>query len=368
MPRIVDSGIISREGGRGAYMPSITPLPDGTLIACQQVGQALGAEDNYIEVLRSADEGHTWANERSIHSGAPPDDGWYYGGPVISTAPGGRLVMAATRFEKSGATLFDSYTEALARPEMLLFWSEDQGHTWSLPQVVRVDLPPEKYTWNGAGGLLQLSPSRWMYPFETWKPEGYVGPPDQKAAALFSSDQGKTWGDFTVVADDSTGKLLWWDQMSSILPNGSIYNTLWTHVCGTSNDINNHWVLSEDQGRTWSEPRPTNLRGQVCAPIPLPDGRVAAIYNYRREPQGIHLAITGDLCTYDLENEVVLFDAGAEATLGRPHHENFLAQHMLIGFGKPGGFLLPDGDLMTYFWCTSQGVTHTRWARVRPDG
>ena len=55
-----------------------------------------------------------------------------------------------------------------------------------------------------------------MYPLETWKPEGYEGPPDQKAAAVFSADQGQTWGEFTVIADDLTGALLWWDQMCAL--------------------------------------------------------------------------------------------------------------------------------------------------------
>ena len=38
---------------------------------------------------------------------------------------------------------------------------------------------------------------------------------------------------------------------------------------------------------------------------------------------------------------------------------------MLIGFGRPGGALFPDGDVMTYYWCTTEGVTHTRWTRLR---
>ena len=366
MLRIVDTGIISREPGRGAYMPVITPLPDGSFIACQHVGSKLGAPDNYIEVLRSADGGKTWTNEGSIHGGGPPRDGWSYRGPKICVVPDGRLVMAATRFE-ARESLFDPDTEALARPEILLFWSQDQGYTWSQPQIVPVDLPPEKYTWNGGGGLLQLAPDRWMYPMETWKPEGYKGPPDQKAAAVFCSDQGKTWNQFTVVADDPTGKLLWWDQMQAILPDGRIYTMLWTHKYGTSEDLNNHWVMSDDEGRTWSQPKPTNLRGQVCTPIPMPDGRVAAIYNYRHEPQGIHVAVTEDYSTFDVDNEVVVFDAGGEATLGTPKSDAFLAEHLLIAFGRPGGVLLPDGDIMTYFWCTSEEVTHTRWVLVRSD-
>ena len=372
MLKITDQGIISRQEGRGAYMPVVTPLPDCTFIACQHVGAELGSDDNHIVVLRSADA-RNWVDEGAIHLVGPagergcPADGYAYRGPRISRVPDGRLVLCATRFETGDGPLFNPDSEALQRPEMLQFWSGDDGRTWSAPEPVPVDLPPERYTWNGAGCLLQLAPDRWMYPFETWKPEAYEGPPDQKAAALFSSDQGRTWGELTPVADDTGGELLFWDQMNALLPDGRVYTMLWTHVYGTSEDLCNHWVLSDDQGRTWSEPRATNLRGQVCAPIALPDGRVAAIYNYRHEPQGIHLAVTEDLSHFDTDSEVVVFDAGAEATFGQTDHDNFLAEHMLIAFGKPGGVLLPDGDLLCYFWCTSGGVTHTRWVRVAVD-
>lgn len=364
MLEIIDEGILWRDPGGGAYMPSITELGDGSLIACQHVGCELGAPDNHIEVLRSSDGGRTWRNQGSIHDGAPPHDGWTYRGPDIQEVPDGRLVMTATRFEARENKLFDPDSEALQRPEMILFWSDDTGRSWSEPQVVPVDLPQDRYTWNKAGDLSQLAPDRWMYPLETWKPEGYQGPPDQKAAAVFSSDQGETWGEFTVVADDPTGRCLWWDQMNARLPDGRIYTMLWTHLYGTSEDLVNHWVVSSDEGRSWSKPQPTNLRGQVCTPIPLPDGRVAAIYNYRHEPQGVRVAVTEDLSHFDVENEVVVFDAGAEATLGKTDHDNFLAEHMLIGFGKPKGVVLRDGDILTFFWCTSGGVTHTRWVRL----
>ena len=137
MLKIIDSGMISHQTGRGAYMPVITPLANGSFIACQHVGQGLGTPDNHIEVLRSTDRGATWVNEGSIHPGGTPADGWSYRGPMISEVPNGRLVMNATRFENEGDTLFDTESEALQRPEMLLFWSEDQGKTWSEPQPYR---------------------------------------------------------------------------------------------------------------------------------------------------------------------------------------------------------------------------------------
>jgi len=361
--RIVDQGMLSHDASRGAYMPSITPLADATWIACQHVGRELGSADNRLEVLRSID-GREWQSQSCMHA---VDDGWAYRGPDIEQLSDGRLVMTATRFEVTGAALFDPNSEGLQRPEMLLFWSSDQGANWSQPRSVPVDLPPAKYTWNKAGRLIQCSPTRWLYPFETWKPDTYNGPPDQKAAAVISADQGQTWSELTVMADDRSGKLLWWDQMNARLADGRLFVMLWTHRYGTKEDLTDHWIISDDEGHSWSEPRPTNLPGQVCCPIALPDGRVAAIYNHRAQPQGIRVALSEDLSSFDREREVVVFDAGTEATFGHTDHENFLAEHMLIAFGKPQGICLADGTLLTFFWCTSQGITHTRWVRLSVD-
>ena len=232
MLTIIDQGMISHRPGVGAYMPVITPLPDGAFIASQHAGAELGSPDNHIEVLRSND-GREWDNRGSVHTPDHDLDNWCYRAPKISTVPGGGMIMTSSRFELMDR-LFDPNTEDLARCELCLHRSDDGGDTWSAPQIIPVPLDPDRYTWNGAGSLLQLAPDRWMYPFETWKPVGYVGLPDQKAAALFSSDQGQSWGEYTVVADDPTGKILWWDQMCSVLPDGRIYTLIWTHVYGTS--------------------------------------------------------------------------------------------------------------------------------------
>lgn len=360
---ITEQGVLASKKGRGAFCPSLRQLSDGTFVAAQDVGTTIGSCDHSIETLVSRD-GREW-NSRGLLPGGTVDDQWFYRVPDLDELPDGRLVMRATRFEVGTTELFDSEEESAARGEALLYWSEDQGRTWSAPQIVPVNLPPERYTWNGAGArLLRISPSRWMYPMETFRPRGSGTPVDQKALAVFSSDQGKTWDELVIVADDPTGRLFWWDQMNAILPDGRIYTMLWTHVNGTSDDLPVHWVISEDEGRTWSEPKPTNIRGQVCSPVALPDGRVAAIYNYRHEPQGVRIAVSRDLSHFDLENELVVFDAHAEASLGKADDESFLAQHLQIGFGKPSAVLLDDGTLLAYFWCTSEGVTHTRWVRV----
>ena len=360
---IIDRGILSHRPGFSVFSPCIESLANGSFIACQDVGTTLGSCDHSIEILHSLD-GREWENQ-GILPGARADDEWFYRNPDIKELTDGRLVMRATRFQVVDGEIFNPENETLVRAEAILYWSEDQGRNWSDSQIFPVPLPPEKYTWNGAGGrLICISPSRWMYAMETFKPEGSTAELDQKAIAVFSSDQGRSWDEMRIVADDESGHLFWWDQMSTQLPDGRIYTMLWTHIHGTNDDLPVHWVVSEDEGRNWSQPKPTNIRGQVCSPIALPDGRVAAVYNYRKDPPGVRIAITGDLSAFDLDNEIVLFSAGQEAAHKRDKNENFLDEHLGIAFGKPSGILLNDSSILIYFWCTSQGITHTRWIKL----
>jgi GAF domain-containing protein len=215
-----------------------------------------------------------------------------------------------------------------------------------------------------------LSDDRWMYPFETWLPTGATGPLDQKAAAIFSSDQGKTWGEMAVVADDPTGRYIHWDHSGTVLPpdargrgRGRIYETMWVRDTEVNADLSIHFTLSQDDGRTWSLPRPTGLIGQASAPIALPDGRVAVLYTHRTEPEGVRLAIGYE----NFDEEIVIFDAGDEALLGDPDRSDALATNMAQGFGKMGGVLLKTGELMVTYWGTVNGVSHCRWATVQVD-
>ena len=75
MLQIIDQGVLSRSARGGAYMPSITHLSDGSLIACQHVGVGLATPDNHIEVLRTADGGKTWRNQGPIHGPEPTAPG-----------------------------------------------------------------------------------------------------------------------------------------------------------------------------------------------------------------------------------------------------------------------------------------------------
>ena len=48
-------------------------------------------------------------------------------------------------------------------------------------------------------------------------------------------------------------------------------------------------LYSDDEGRTWSPPRPLRIVGQITAPLALPDETIIAASNYRLDPPGLRL-------------------------------------------------------------------------------
>jgi hypothetical protein len=366
MLRIIDQGILSRQTGHGAFFPVVTLLRDQSLVCTQFVADSLGADKTRMEMLHS-DDGVSWTNAGLIEGGAlTQEDGYAYRSSQLYEEDDGGWVLRYNRFHFRSEVIFDA--EGCEQPsDMLIARSVDRGETWSEPEVVPVDLSPERYAWHGIGSMLRFPSGRWLYPFETGKPIGGIEDAPEIAGAVVSLDRGASWNQTVTVARDPSGRILYYDQAGCILPDGRTYVMMWTYDAEAKEHINNHITISEDEGLTWSQPQATNLRGQCCIPIALPDGRVAAIYNYRHEPQGVHVALSEDLVSFDTDNEAVVFDAGDDAMIREAHSDSVFDENLTIGFGRPFGMALPNGDLYTVFWCTREGVTHTRWVRLRDD-
>jgi hypothetical protein len=77
--------------------------------------------------------------------------------------------------------------------------------------------------------------------------------------------------------------------------------------------------VSEDGGRTWTEPRPTEIVGKPPHLVRLRDGRILVTYGYRHEPYGQRACLSPDGGeTWDYGNEIVLRDDAPSGDLGYP--------------------------------------------------
>ena len=76
-------------------------------------------------------------------------------------------------------------------------------------------------------------------------------------------------------------------------------------------DAEDSFVLSRDDGLTWSAPRSTGIRGQTMTPIPLGGNRLLVLYNRRYGDQGIVMnLVTFTPEGWEVHYEGLMYDPG----------------------------------------------------------
>jgi len=364
MPEIVSNGFIHQSEDINSYMPSVVELDNGHYLASVHTGNHLAGVCNNIEILLSRNCGETW------QSLGPPfkrseDDCWAYQAPGLTKLKTGTILITASRFLiKSEGYAYDPDTESLCPSEMLFFESIDEGHSWHGPVMIDAGLDPNRYTVSHDDAIFENQQGEWFVLFETWRPPSATGKAERINGLLKSTNQGKSWKPFKELRKNLEGEDQLADGKLCRLNDQQILIYFWKHQGNSGIDEPNQLIFSNDDGENWSAARPTNVPGQVCAPIPLPDQRVGVIYNYRKEKHQVRFATSEDFINFDLENQIVLFDALEERYV-RSFADEFTDKHQQISFGWPHGKALQDGSILTYFWCTQNKQTHTRWVKLR---
>jgi hypothetical protein len=184
---------------------------------------------------------------------------------------------------------------------------------------------------------------------------------------LFSEDAGATWGDPVVVSDGrAEGKGYWHGQLTR-MRDDRLFTLFWSAEMEPMRDLPLHRSMGTPGAREWSRPEATNIPGQTNQAADLGDGRMMAVYTWREaERPGFYAALSQDGgLSWDLENQVCLWDATGRDKLGVEAPDAYPRSHDTIAFGAPRLTVLGDGDLMATFWCTEMSITHVRYARLR---
>ena len=196
--------------------------------------------------------------------------------------------------------------------------STDNGRTWEDP----VRVPPST-----PHGPITLSDGRLIYVGI----EGNQGRPESRGDVLAaeSRDQGRTW---SVI-----GRANMYPEYVGDAPGGCSYLTE-PHVVEVSpgkllamaryEEIPREkektrsvlWQFtSDDGGHTWTEPRPTEIKGTPPHLTKLRDERILVTYGYRHDPYGERACLSVDGGkSWDYDNEIVLCDDAPSGDLGYP--------------------------------------------------
>lgn len=371
---IVDSGILYINPDPAHYHVFAShahplQLSANEYIATYQRGDGMYAANTNIALARSTDGGVTWQTTGLLHDRQDDDRPYSYHDGFLSQMRDGTLVVFAFRADRSDADqpMF-SPSGGIMTNEPVLFFSEDGGHHWSAPRVLHL---PDGVVATPACAVVQMADGRWLATFDQW--HGYEDdrPYTPCMLACISADRGQSWQSVEDIADGAEIGKGFWHGKTIRLHDDRLYTLYWAAdmqqpELGPVN-LSIHYSLTDAQGQEWPMPLPTNLPGQTNWPAQLPDGTLCAIYTQREaSAPGFMVACSTDHGqTWDLENQVRLWDATGWTNIGISSPDKYPRSHDTIAFGAPTLMTTAEGDLYASWWCTYASLTHVRWARLR---
>jgi sialidase-1 len=330
--------VIYQNGFRHVHPADLIALKNGELLLMAREGTEHISNDGDVIMLRSKDQGRTWGEKQTIGSIKNLDEREGCGiqlkdGTILVAIFYNNLYDADGRYKSE-----QGKAERVHAPDKrrglgaYIITSPDDGHTWTEPNYVETAGMPFTNLEGPTDAPIQL-------------PDGTVlmgviayglnhDAHDTTSVMLRSADQGKTWKYLSTIADDPGGKL------GGFLEPGIVRTKTGRIVAGLRNHGPDHaiWIThSDDDGKTWSPVKQTDMIGHPADLIQLSDGRLMASYGVRTEharPEGVRACFSSDNGeTWDIGTEVQL----------RSDFSNW-------DVGYPESLELPDGRVLTVYY------------------
>ena len=298
---IVSIDVISQQPHIYCGWPTLARRKNGELLLVWSGGrEAHVCPFGRVDLMRSSDGGRTWTYPRTLIDSAIDDRD----AGVLETANGSLLVTTfsslayepglakAEAATKSGKATWDAAKlarwigareriSAEQRQEQLGTWmtrSTDGGIEWSARYRVPLNSPH---------GPVQLDDGRLLYAGKAlWTDENVVG-------VSTSDDDGQTWSDVTAIPTRKGDNHLDYHELHAVdAGDGRLIAQIRNH-----NKQSHHETLqseSTDGGKTWSEPHSIGVWGYPSHLLKLRDGRLLMSYGHRRAPLGNQARISED--------------------------------------------------------------------------
>lgn len=240
---MIEKFTVSRDDSVYEAWPDVAKAADGSLVCvfteCDHHGDRTHSRIVYV---KSVDNGRTWSKKRPLTEYS--DKAFFYNNARISLLNSGKLYVCCDKAyaDESGS-------------EIYLWESSDNGETWSKPMLTPCfGIVPSKLTELKYGE----HKGRWLIVAHTRNKENLY-----TVRSRYSDDNGKTWSEEVIVAEDSRYQLC--EAAPLELKNGEIV-VLLRENSGRGLDV--FKTFSHDGGATYE--------GLYNAPIPACHRPVAA--------------------------------------------------------------------------------------------
>ncbi|HPO52731.1 MAG TPA: sialidase family protein [bacterium] len=265
--------------------------------------------------------------------------------------PDGNISAFLSWFDCSKSKkLYDASSDTIQDSKLILVDSFDMGKTWENYKIVDTqNLPGPALT----GRVLRTYNGYFAF-FESYGPEKPGLPSSHAAHAIFSSD-GINFTKIVTVARHPENELYYWDQRNAYdTATGNIITMFWTYNRMQEKDIDIHISFGNPETFTWSVPAPTGIKGQIAAPIPLPDGRLLCFYVHRHYPGSMRLVMSPDSGkTWKLDEELIIYqnpERREKISEGKSSYAEYWEDMNTWSFGHPCGILLDKNLVLVAYY------------------
>jgi hypothetical protein len=364
---LIGTGVVYRNPDpdlkpRHAWHPTLALVGGGRWVCSFDLASAILDTDYATHLAWSADDGATWSEPARLAT-AEPEGGPDTHSVRITRLPDGSFVAGGARWRRTGrhARGLNRETGGWCPMDLVITRSLD-GRTWSPLETIGPPLRGPAF--EVCHRIVPLDDGRWLWPMSTWRGwDGDAGD-GERAVALVSYDEGRTWPEYLTVLDSRADGIVHWEQSLVALPGHRLLDVAWAFDPVRSVTHELPYAIAPD-GRTFSVRGLTGLRAQTTKVVSLGDGRIVAIYR-RDDVPGLWATLAG----IDGDRWVRMADLSlmAFASSGMTGHASVADELGSLAFGSPSPVLAEDGTVLAAFWCRESCVYGIRWVRLRITG
>lgn len=368
--KIISKGIIPKPPDNKDFssnaFPCMERLPSGRWLAAFKASEKKGDCDFMHAVMTwSDDEGKTWVEP--FEPVKLPDINQVPGqSRILYFLPlgGKRVLMLANWVDSADLSkpYYDPVNSSLKDTRIFFSFSEDDGETWSAPELMNTDSVHDPTPLTGAPFMLKDGTIVCQFEINKhdWDKSAWV----HKSAMIFSRDGGRTWGDVVIVTEEPG--MYYWDQRPNVMADGkTILDFFWTLDGKKQQYLNIHARESPDGGKTWSEIWDTGIYGQPGQPVDLGDGRIAVIDIDRTVRPVITVRTSRDHGrTYD--ETLIVYDSKFKKQDSRHISMDDAWDEMTrFSVGHPGLLSLGKDEILAYYYAGDHcDKTSIEFARI----
>ena len=275
-------GKVIHRGNRMVWVPRATITPKGDYLILFPEGRGRHYQGEKMLAYRSSDKGKTWTGPTVAFDSSQSHHGF------VPLVPRGSKRIHAFGTQPIPGMVGDRSKGLQENCPIGFRHSDDDGHTWSDVTLIRPENDPE-FTGMSCVRMCETDAGTWLIGSHDgiWA-ASKKAPVRTRQYVLRSEDQGKTW---QLLPKKRPGG--WYLEKYDRMDEGTLVNLGGGKVLLAIRTAEGHiWESrSQDDGRTWSDPKPTTLVHPDAPPMVFhlsDNGTLIAFIHNRYDPSRPH--------------------------------------------------------------------------------